>query len=213
MFGGSPAFDGERPWCEPGNASEPPIVPLEDGYAPGMIQYTSGSTAFPKGAVLTNASLVRNAEGLGHAWHVTPDDVVLCSNPLFHCGGSVFAFLAGMTRGASVVLLDRWSAEAGAEIMETEGVTVFPGIDAAVRDLVGLARTTGRRPSKLRLVTTAADPALFAAAAEHIGCEVSNVFGLTESSPNVAVGDLHDPQAQRIAQDRPSTAGTRRRDP
>lgn len=205
VIDGDPAYPGERVWPDDGSVAGAPDSVLsdwpasgEDGFAPGMIQYTSGSTAFPKGAMLANSSLVRNAEGLGQAWQVTPDDVVLCSNPLFHCGGSVFAFLAGFSRGASVVLMARWSVDAAVEVMDREGVTVFPGIDAAVRDLVGHARATGRRPRSLRLVSTAADPALFALAAEQLGCEVSNVFGLTESSPNVAVGDLVDPQQLRI---------------
>ena len=94
--------------------------------------------------------------------------------------------------------MDCWSVAPAFDLMDREGVTVFPGIDAAVRDVVADARATGCRPQALRLVSTAADPTLFAAAAESLGCEVSNVFGLTESSPNVAVGDLDDPQELRI---------------
>jgi fatty-acyl-CoA synthase len=174
-----------------------PMPPAETERA-AMVQYTSGSTAFPKGAVLGNAGLVRNAYGLGLAWRVTPADTALVMNPLFHCGGSVFAFLAAMTHGASVVLVDRWRVADAFRLMREEGVTVFPGIDAAVRDLLSHARATGETVPTLRLVSTAADGGLLGHVARTLGCEVSNVFGLTESSPNVCVGDLADPLDVRV---------------
>jgi fatty-acyl-CoA synthase len=145
-----------------------------------MVQYTSGSTAFPKGAVLGNGGLVRNAHGLGVAWQMSPADTVLVMNPLFHCGGSVFAFLAAMTHGANVVLVDRWRVADAFALMRAEGVTAFPGIDAAVRDLLSYARASGETVPSLRLVSTAADGALLGA-------------------PNVCVGDLRDPLPVRVA--------------
>jgi fatty-acyl-CoA synthase len=163
-----------------------------------MVQYTSGSTAFPKGAVLGNASLIRNAVGLHRAWQATADDRFLVFNPLFHCGGSVFAFLSGYTAGASAVLLDRWRVADAFDTMTAERITVFPGIDASVRDLLAFARETGRTVPTLRLVSTAADGTLMRGVSEVLGCETSNVFGLTESSPNVCVGDLADSQETRL---------------
>jgi fatty-acyl-CoA synthase len=174
-------------------------TPSVESAEAAMVQYTSGSTAFPKGAVLGNAGLVRNAHGLGLAWQMSPADTALVMNPLFHCGGSVFAFLAAMTHGANVVLVDRWRVADAFALMRAEGVTAFPGIDAAVRDLLSYARATGETVPSLRLVSTAADGALLGAVAEVLHCEISNVFGLTESSPNVCVGDLRDPLALRVA--------------
>jgi acyl-CoA synthetase (AMP-forming)/AMP-acid ligase II len=174
------------------------VTPSAETDAAAMVQYTSGSTAFPKGAVLGNASLVRNGHGLGLAWRMTSADVVLVMNPLFHCGGSVFAFLAGAAHGASIVLMDRWRVADGFRVMREECVTVFPGIDAAVRDLLSYGRATGEQVPTLRLVSTAADGALLGAVAHTLGCEISNVYGLTESSPNVCVGDLADPLDVRV---------------
>ncbi|MDQ6525218.1 class I adenylate-forming enzyme family protein [Nocardioides sp. LHD-245] len=174
-------------------------VPVrEDGRALGMIQYTSGSTGFPKGAMLTNAGLVRNGWGLGRAWQMTEHDVVLVANPLFHCGGSVFSFMAAVTSGAATVLMRGWQLGAGLETMRAHAVTVAPVIDAAARDLVLHAESTGETVSSLRLLSTAADADLFTRVARSLGCEVSNVFGLTECSPNVCVGDLADPIQERI---------------
>lgn len=177
-------------------------APRESAETPeliGMIQYTSGSTAFPKGAMLRNASLIRNGFGLGEAWQITAADRVLCANPLFHCGGSVFSFMAGFTHGAAIVLLDRWRMPQTAADLRGEAITVLPIIDAMARDLLAHVRSTGDRFPALRLVSTAADPELFRSVATELRCEVSNVYGLTESSPNVCIGDLRDPLETRIA--------------
>jgi fatty-acyl-CoA synthase len=194
---GESTVAGERTYASLAEAE--PIASLEDGLSLGMIQYTSGSTAFPKGAMLRNAGLVLNGFGLGHAWQMGPDDRVLVSNPLFHCGGSVFSFMAAVTHGAAPVLMASWRAEEGAELIEREQITVAPVIDAALRDLVVLARSTGRRLPSLRLASTAAERDLFEKVVDALGCEVSNVYGLTECSPNVCVGDIADPLERRLA--------------
>lgn len=171
----------------------------EQAESVGMIQYTSGSTAFPKGAMLRNSALVRNGHGLGRAWQLTTSDRILCSNPLFHCGGSVFAFLASLTHGCSVVLVDAWRIGDAADLIDRHSVTVLPLIDAALRDVVAHAHATGHPFESVRLVSTAADRSLFERAVELIGCEISNIYGLTESSPNVCVGDLADTLETRLA--------------
>jgi fatty-acyl-CoA synthase len=197
VVGAEPAAEGERSYESLADAE--PIAAREDGMALGMIQYTSGSTAFPKGAMLRNAGLVLNGHGIGRAWQLGPQDRVLVSNPLFHCGGSVFSFMAAVTHGASPVLMASWRAQEGADLIEREQVTVAPVIDAALRDLVAHARSTGRRLPSLRLASTAAERDLFEKVVDALGCEVSNVYGLTECSPNVCVGDLADPLERRLA--------------
>jgi fatty-acyl-CoA synthase len=161
----------------------------------GMIQYTSGSTAFPKGAMLRNDALIRNAWNLGKAWLISESDRILCANPLFHNGGSVFSFLVAATHGAHLRLMDSWSVERAWAIIENERISVFPAIDAMIRDLVA----SPRRGTPLRLVSTAAARSLYEAVVDRLGVDVSNVFGLTEASPNVCVGDLRDPLETRLA--------------
>jgi fatty-acyl-CoA synthase len=164
----------------------------------GMIQYTSGSTSFPKGAMLRNAALIRNGHGLGTAWQMTPVDRVLAVNPLFHCGGTVFALMAGFAHGASVELLRRWRVQEAASLIANRRVTVFPAIETIVRDLLALVRSAGQPLPTLRLVATPSDRALLEQVVAVLGCEVSNVYGLTEASPNVCVGDLSDPLDTRL---------------
>ena len=175
-----------------------PVESREQPGQIGMIQYTSGSTAFPKGVLLRSESLIRNGWGLGRAWQLDETDRVLCANPLFHCGGSVFAFMSAATSGSPLRLMPRWRLDSAIEIIQNEGITIIPGIDAMVRDLVAHTKATQQKLPSLRLISTAADRNLFEGVAEHIGANVSNVYGLTECSTNVCVGDLQDPEELRL---------------
>lgn len=203
--GGEPGIEGEL-CLDDLDLEEVSAVAEVEGTV-GMVLYTSGSTAFPKGAKLRTTGLVRNGHGLGKAWQMDSTDRVLCSNPLFHCGGSVFAFMAGFSHGASVTLMDRWKVEHAVELIRQEKITVAPVIDAALRDLVDHCGAYGVDLPTLRLASTAADRVLFERVHEILDCEISNVYGLTEASPNVCVGYLTDTLEKRLAHIGPSQPG------
>jgi fatty-acyl-CoA synthase len=151
----------------------------EQGEGLGMINFTSGSTAFPKGVMLRNAGMIEN----GH----------------FHNGGTVFSLLSSLTHGAGVAMIREWEPHAVAAMIEAERVTVVPTIDAAMRDLMGIIRSGERSLDAVRLVTTAADRSTFEEVGRVFGAEISNIYGLTECSPNVAVGHLDDPLGRRLS--------------
>lgn len=79
--------------------SWPPVQP-ED---PLLILYTSGTTGFPKGAVLTHRNAVHNAFHMARRQHVTPADRLLLAPPLFHVFGCVDGVVGYLSHGASVV--------------------------------------------------------------------------------------------------------------
>jgi fatty-acyl-CoA synthase len=198
VHGGEPAAAHEHSWDTLlGQGQEAPNV--EDPAGFGMIQFTSGSTAFPKGAMLRNGTLVRNGKGLGDAWQISSKDRILCSNPLFHNGGSVFAFLSAFTHAADIVMLPGWKITEATALIDAEQITVLPLIDAALRDIVAHAHSAGHPYESVRLVSTAADRTLFERAVATVHCEVSNIYGLTESHPNVCVGDLADDLERRLS--------------
>lgn len=68
------------------------------------IQYTSGTTGFPKGAMLTSYNLVNNALGVAERMKFKSTDRLVLPNPLFHCFGSILGTLLAMINGGSVVL-------------------------------------------------------------------------------------------------------------
>jgi fatty-acyl-CoA synthase len=187
--------DAVDPWAD--LVTETAIPSKETADRIGMIQYTSGSTGSPKGVMLRASAMIRNAAGLARAWQVTRDDVVLCANPLFHNGGAVFSHLAAVAGGADLVLMRRWNPPEAVDLVERHRITVFPTIDTMLRDLLVREQDRARLQS-LRVVSTAGSRVLFEAVREAWDCRPSNVFGMTETSPNVCVGDLDDDDLTRL---------------
>ena len=67
------------------------------------IQFTSGTTGFPKGATLTHRNILNNGFFIGEAMKLTPDDRLCIPVPLYHCFGMVLGNLACLTHGATIV--------------------------------------------------------------------------------------------------------------
>ncbi|HKH04906.1 MAG TPA: AMP-binding protein [Acidimicrobiales bacterium] len=175
----------------PEGAPEP--VPWEsvDEDATATINYTSGTTARPKGVQLTHRNLWVNAAMFG--WHTGVDDrdVYLHTLPMFHCNGWGMPFaLAGM--GAPQVVLRKVD---GAEILrrvERHGVTLLcgaPAVVAAVLDAAG--RWDGPVPGRdrVRMVVAGAPPPTqtIERMETELGWEFVQIYGLTETSPLLTV--------------------------
>lgn len=67
------------------------------------IQFTSGTTSMPKAACLSHRSILNNGAQIGDRMLLTPDDVVCCPPPLFHCFGCILGYMATATHGSSIV--------------------------------------------------------------------------------------------------------------
>jgi fatty-acyl-CoA synthase len=163
----------------------------------GMIQFTSGSTASPKGALLRQETLIATGAANAGRWMTGVDDVFLGTSPLYHNSGTVFTVLSALLGGASVAMMSRWSGDRAAEIAQKTGVTVLIGVGTVLWDFMRSWERTGRE-SQIRLVATAETPVFCRQIRAALGAEISNVYGLTECSPTVALGDLRDPQEKRI---------------
>ena len=81
----------------------PPVFPRPEDVA--LLQYTSGSTSLPKGVVLTHANLLANIRGIGHAFGLTADDVVVTWLPLYHDMGLIGAWLSSLYHAFPAVVL------------------------------------------------------------------------------------------------------------
>ena len=71
---------------------------------PINIQYTSGTTGYPKGATLSHHSILNNGFSVGEGMHLTPDDRLCIPVPFYHCFGMVLGNLACITHGATIVI-------------------------------------------------------------------------------------------------------------
>lgn len=74
------------------------------------MQYTSGTTGFPKGVMLTHHNIVNNGLSIGDCMHYTPADRLLLCVPLFHCFGCVLGVCAVITHGTTMVIIEDFDA-------------------------------------------------------------------------------------------------------
>jgi fatty-acyl-CoA synthase len=168
-----------EPWAEP------------DEDATATINYTSGTTARPKGVQLTHRNLWVNATTFALHTGVTDRDVYLHTLPMFHCNGWGMPFaLAGL--GARQIVLRKVD---GAEILrrvDRHGVTLLCGAPAVVAAILDAAATwDGPIPGngRTRMVVAGAPPPtrVIERMETELGWEFIQIYGLTETSPLLTV--------------------------
>ncbi|GLY97208.1 class I adenylate-forming enzyme family protein [Actinoplanes sp. NBRC 103695] len=185
------------PVLEAGTEDELPTTGGDRSGEVGMVQFTSGSTASPKGALLRQDAVIATGAANAGRWMVGVDDVFLGTSPFYHNSGAVFTLLSALLGGASVAITSRWSGDRAARMAHRLGVTVLIGVGTVLRDFVRSWAEIGAE-SQIRLVATAETPAFCRQVREALQAEITNVYGLTECSPTVALGDLRDPQEKRL---------------
>lgn len=154
---------------------------------PCMILYTSGTTGFPKGAIISHRMMFWNSINTGLRLNLTEEEVVLTFLPLFHTGGWNVLTTPCLHRGAKVVLLNKFDADLVLDLCETEKVTVLFGVPTTMdllrrstlfkmRDLKSLRfAIVGGEPLPLELIDVW----------ENRGVPIRQGYGLTEFGPNV----------------------------
>lgn len=162
-----------------------------------MLMYTSGTTAAPKGVLHTHNTLIAEVQSLARMHALTPRDRTLMPSPLTHISGVIHAILTPALLGTSAVLMERWEAGEGLELIERERVTYMVGAPTFLQDLVE-HRDCGRRDvSSLRLfscggASVSAD--LIERARARLGCVAKRVYGSTEF-PTITTTDAADAAA------------------
>ncbi len=187
--------------------------PLREGALPAvgnddplMIQYTSGTTGFPKGALLLHGRLVNNAELSARRAEVREHCTWLSPLPLFHTGGSVLSAMGAFSRCATFVLMSAWNPAAALQLAEAHRADVLCAVPTMLVALLSHEDFARRDLRTLRCIITGGAPVpapLIRALQERIGAEVYVVFGQTESGPVVTMTNARD-----TPEDKQNTVGT-----
>ena len=181
LFAPAPTAREPRPWAV-------------DEDATCSINYTSGTTARPKGVELTHRTCWLNAASFG--WHttVTDRDVLLHTLPMFHCNGWGMPY-AVTAMGGRHVVLRKVDGEEILRRVEREGVTLLcgaPAVVAAILDAAAGRRAEGRTvpgAGTVRMVVAGAPPPskTIERLEGELGWEFVQIYGLTETSPLLTV--------------------------
>ena len=92
------------------------------------MQYTSGTTGFPKGVMLTHYNVVNNGKCIGDRMGLSPADRMMIQVPMFHCFGMTLSMTASMTHGATMCPMPYFSAKASLACITQEKITCFNGV-------------------------------------------------------------------------------------
>jgi acyl-CoA synthetase (AMP-forming)/AMP-acid ligase II len=204
-------------------SDEPPATWFPDEDATASINYTSGTTARPKGVQLTHRTLWLHAVSMGWHLRVATGDVHLQAQPLFHCNGWGIPYALTAMGGRQVMM----RKVDGAEILrrvEAHGITLGCGAPALL-DAVLAAQSarSGDAPGRgtTRWLTGGATPTTttLARAGSELGWEIMHGYGLTESSPVLTINHpapeeaaLPPPErARRLARQGMAVVGVRLR--
>ena len=92
------------------------------------MQYTSGTTGFPKGVMLTHYNVVNNGKAIGDCMDLSTADRMMIQVPMFHCFGMVLAMTASVTHGTTMSPITAFSPRKGLACINQEKITAFHGV-------------------------------------------------------------------------------------
>ena len=153
------------------------------------MQYTSGTTGFPKGVMLSSRNIVNNGYWIGQGLGYTPSDRLCLCVPLFHCFGCVLGVLAAFTHGACLCPVEFFDALRVLETIDRERCTSLYGVPTMFLAELEHPEFTRFRTDSLRTGIMAGalcpEPLMRRVIDQMHLPELTIVYGLTETSPGL----------------------------
>ncbi len=160
------------------------------------MQYTSGTTGFPKGVMLTHYNVVNNGKYIGDRMELSTADRMMIQVPMFHCFGMVLSMTASMTHGATMSPLPYFSAKSALACINAEHITAFNGVPTMFIAMMQHPDFEKTDFSNVRvgIMAGANCPAdLMKKATEVMNMkEIVSVYGQTEASPGCTMSSYFD---------------------
>ncbi len=151
------------------------------------MQYTSGTTGFPKGVMLTHYNIINNGRCIGDCMKFTHDDKLCIPVPFFHCFGLVLAIMACITHATSMVPIEHFNPVAVLEAVEKEECTALHGVPTMFIALLEHPDFKKYKFPRLRTGIMAGSPCPIKVMQQVVDemnmKEITIAYGQTESSP------------------------------
>ncbi len=169
--------------------TEPLAFPQVNPDDVAQIQFTSGTTGFPKGAMLHHRGITNNMRYNMLRTGMHAGDVFLSPVPMFHVGGAVMANLTALSAGSALVSAQSFSAGLALELIESEAATVMIGVPTMFIDMLAHPALAERDVASMRLMMiggAGASPDLIRQLETTFGASVRNSYGQTECGSIIA---------------------------
>ena len=167
------------------------------------MQYTSGTTGFPKGVMLTHYNVVNNGKCIGDRMGLSTADRMMIQVPMFHCFGMVLSMTSSMTHGATICPLPYFSAKSSLVCINQEKITCFNGVPTMFIAMFNHPDYRKTDFSHMRtgiMAGAGCPPELMRRAAEPGEMNmrgIVSVYGQTESAPGSTMSSWTDPMDVR----------------
>ena len=166
------------------------------------MQYTSGTTGFPKGVMLTHYNVINNGKAIGDCMDLSTADRMMIQVPMFHCFGMVLAMTASMTHGVTMSPITAFSPRKGLHCINQEKITCFHGVPTMFIAMLGHPDFDKTDFSYMRTGIMAGSPCPIKTMQDVIEkmhmSEICITYGQTEASPATTMSKTTDSIETRV---------------
>ena len=166
------------------------------------MQYTSGTTGFPKGVMLTHYNVVNNGKAIGDCMDLSTADRMMIQVPMFHCFGMVLAMTASMTHGAMMSPITAFSPRKGLKCINEKQITAFHGVPTMFIAMLEHPDFAHTDFSHMRTGIMAGSPCPIKVMQDVVTkmhmSEICITYGQTEASPATTMSKITDPLEVRV---------------